>query len=190
MKPITRYIDYLLAVAAVAAVVFSGLAYLRQDGKGEAPPQLPTLDVSTFLGRQLPPLQVLTDSGKLSTLAPARVSCGTLMVFFRSDCPYCEVSAPLWQRLALSNPVVAVSPEVHAAARNWIERHNLDVVQVGTPSDIRQMATEWGVTQVPITLVIGDRGAVTYAKIGQLLSSDTAAITSALRKESSCPMRS
>lgn len=89
----------------------------------------------------------------------------TLLVFFRSDCPACERTAPVWRRLVdrgggrLRSLAVGLEPDASALA--WVRRElpaALAVRPVGTGELLHRL----GVRRVPSTLLVDAGGRLRY----------------------------
>lgn len=163
-------IDIALVLVATAAVAVALVSYFQgreheRVTKIEAAAHMPAY---SLVGKTLPPLDVLA-GGRVVSFNLAEGHRPTLLVVFRSACPACELSAPQWKRITDKLPpnarYVFVSTEGDDVARQWTTRHAFkrqDIVSLARPGDIAL----WGVTAVPLTLLVDAQARVLRAHVG------------------------
>jgi hypothetical protein len=74
-----------------------------------------------------------------------------------------------------------VNGEGSQIATKWLARHELAAANLLIPSGgMTDLAQRWGVTAVPLTILVGTNGAIQQAELGILSSEAFAAIQRAL----------
>jgi len=168
-----RIVDILLVVLATAAVTIAAMSYLRSV-RGSAPPLTLTARSQELIGKVLPRLPVLSTNGGASFAIDSSTA-STVVLVFRSSCPFCERNSPNWRSLtdALAGRarVIAVSAEPIDSARAWLRTHGLKVDSLLIPANPADLSA-WYVPGVPLTLVTDRHARITYAKLGVLSTED------------------
>lgn len=171
-RPRTPFLDTVVAVACVLALSVSGAAYFKAGSSNPAAPVAPSL--VALIGTTLEPLNTLTPTGvrERSFAASGRPQ---LVIAFKSTCPACERTGPIWEEVVRlvrdrSSPfdVVAINTEGDAVARAWLKRHGLDHVELVVPSSAEELVTRWHVPGVPATILLGGDGTVQMAHLGTI----------------------
>jgi thiol-disulfide isomerase/thioredoxin len=94
-----------------------------------------------------------------------------LVIVFKSTCPACERTAPLWKELAAGDTsvdVIAINNEGTGTAREWLARHEITPTDLVIPAAPEDMIAKWGIPGVPVTLVVGNDGSVKAAHLGTI----------------------
>lgn len=93
----------------------------------------------------------------------------TVLAFFKTTCPTCELSFPVWgelaRRYADAVPIVAVSQDPEAKARTWLDRRGFDG-PVHDDTDGYPLSDEHGVTTVPTLVLVDEDGTPVHRSEG------------------------
>ena len=176
-------LDGVLVVLAAAAVTFMGLSYFRNRPAAAVAPSSIASD-DRYIGKALSIASPRADTSAAQGPAASATHCPQLVVFFRSDCPYCEVTAPEWTRIFREThlaSLVVVNAESRDIARSWLLSHNLPTAGLLAADESIELAETWNVTHVPMTVVTDAAGIVTYAHTGVLDHQAAAQVTQALK---------
>jgi thiol-disulfide isomerase/thioredoxin len=168
-----KLLDGVVIAVAIGALGLSAFRLFSERTASPSPPTtaIPALDSLT--GRRLSSLAVLSADGRLTDREFGESSPPTLLVYFRSTCPACESTAPMWRELAQQLPahgrLVAVSVEGIATAKAWLERQGLTADEILIPKDGPTTVYEkWGITGVPLTVALEQGGRIKKAQLGVL----------------------
>jgi peroxiredoxin len=102
-------------------------------------------------------------------LADLTASGPALLAFFKTSCPVCQLSFPVWGELARrygpAVAVVAVSQDPLARARPWLDRHGFEAPAL---DDSLGFATSraYRVQTVPALVLVGPDGRIADASEG------------------------
>lgn len=155
-----------LGVAGVIGVLIDQNLALKRALASRAPS--PGIEA----GSHLPDIQLIDPSGEPHALHALVEQTPLLLGFMTTTCPTCEQNLPQWDRLTArlrSSAFAIVSFDPPEATSRYVQSHGLTwVVWRIDPSAARAAR----ITHVPTTLVIGERGAVIYAKSGVLSDAD------------------
>jgi thiol-disulfide isomerase/thioredoxin len=183
-------VDGMMAVCALAAVVFLGASYLHPRAAATetaSGAQAQIQAVRALESTRLGPLKILTSAGGVDTLN-LRDGKTKLITVFRSTCTYCEMEASTWAELASAYPaveVMAVNMEGIATAQSWLGRQHIRAARVIVPADIGDFVTTWRTSSVPVTLVVDPWGTVEFARLGLLGGPDLDALRQVLASSGS-----
>lgn len=176
----SRLVDSALIVLATAAVVLMGLSYF-QGRRAPATTSGRPPDES-YLGKKVLPTTAGSVTARQET-PTAGPSCPKLVIFFRSNCPYCEATAPQWARIVQDaglESLIVVNAEGRDTATSWLSAHNLPEQVLLGANESLELAKRLDVDHVPVTMVTDAHGAVTYAHSGVVNDQMRADIDSAL----------
>lgn len=174
---IGRIVDGLLVVVLLAALVFFYENSQELRRLREAPPvpvvgqpDQPPLPV----GDSVPALIGLAEDGGIDVFIPGSSDGRMTFAFaFRTDCPFCEATAPVWADFARERPdsvrFVAISVQGRQPAAAWLERHGIVVDQLVAVSSPQDVAIGWGLDVVPTNYVVNQAGVLVGARRGQLI---------------------
>jgi len=180
-------LDGVLVVLAAAAVTFMGLTYFRNQPAAAVVPSSIISDDS-YIGKTLSIASASADTSAAQVSATAATHCPQMVIFFRSDCPYCEATAPEWTRIFREThlaSLIVVNAESRDTARSWLQSHNLPTAGLLTADESTELAKTWNVTHVPMTVVTDAAGIVSYAHTGMLDHQAASQVTQALKKATS-----
>jgi peroxiredoxin len=92
-----------------------------------------------------------------------------LLAFFKSSCPVCLLSFPIWgelaQRYGTAMAVVAVSQDPLAKARPWLDKAGF-LAPVVDDSDGFATSSAYGLESVPTLVLVGTDGRIVDASEG------------------------
>ncbi|MEM6795760.1 MAG: thioredoxin family protein [Acidobacteriota bacterium] len=135
------------------------------------------------IGSETPPLRLEPLSGGNVSLEPS-ADAAALVFAFRTDCPACKKTGPLWNQLATELrghvQIAAVSSEPLDALMAYKGKHlpqyDLFAIQQSALADYK-------ISIVPQTILIGDRGLVLGVWPGELSPGDADSIKRMVARE-------
>ena len=90
----------------------------------------------------------------------------TVLAFFKTTCPVCQMVAPKVEAMARSGArVVAIGEDPAPALAAYRTRHGQDVRTLTEPAPYRVSAA-YGLTSVPTIVLVGENGVVRDAVVG------------------------
>lgn len=170
--PLSRLVPW--AVVAACAVLIVLLAQ-RQRDLSRAYTELRRRTATLQAGDVVPTFHATTLAGATVTVGRSAVAEGRQILFiFRTTCPYCVATLPIWKRVADSlRRVTSVSLELFAVSldsaepsRAYARAHHLAYPVVLFPE--RKLVRLYRVAATPQTLVLNAEGRVLYARTGLL----------------------
>jgi len=122
-------------------------------------------------GTIAPPFDLAAGDGDRAriSLADLNAEGPALLAFFKSSCPVCRLSFPIWGELArrygTAVAVVAVSQDPLAKARSWLDEADF-LAPVVDDSDGFATSRAYGVDTVPTLVLVGADGRIVDASQG------------------------
>jgi hypothetical protein len=183
MAIIRRVLDSLLMLALLASTATLGYSYFAAPQKTAAATTEKLRSAAEQMRGTAPPPVVIYGRGDQPDTLRIDSLQRTLIIVFRSDCRFCEATAPTWSKLSKElspgSSLVAVNTEDPATAEHWVQRHGISAAQLAVPIDIQKFLTSWSIIGVPITAVVSG-GRFAYVHFGVLGDDDVSVLQDAL----------
>lgn len=168
-KSLARGVGFLLLVFIAAfGGVYAGMKF--REARAPAAPSVPESKIQA--GMEFPSEQVEEPQGAAHSTAEL-VSDGAVVMFLKLDCQPCGNMVARWQELAAAGdldgvPTVGITMDAADAIPAYREEKGLDFPIYRDPE--RRFISEWGVSAVPLVVVVGPGGEVveTFASPQQL----------------------
>jgi thiol-disulfide isomerase/thioredoxin len=169
---------------ATIALILVTMNYTRPVSSSAAISPLAGI-VEELEGSTLPAMEGLRTAGGDATPRPWETPKDeySLLIYFRSDCVYCEATAPHWRALIARLPggtsVLGLNTESPEVANEWLAAQEIApdlIIGTADPSSINEA---WHLPAVPSTLLISRTGEVLRARIGALTREDEEAFVAA-----------
>lgn len=185
MRKPEKIVDLILVALCMVAITIAAASYLRASGGGKQQVSTAVIpSVDSIIGTRMAEIPMLLPDGSTRPYSPSLTAVPKLVLFFKSTCSACEENAPNWRDLqhgrARGIQVVAVSNEGAETATRWLTRHGIENARIILPAMPAQLATAWGVTAVPTTLVVGPDGTVLFGRVGALNQADLAQVSATI----------
>jgi len=170
--PVLRFLPW-VALAASAALIY--LLAQRHHDLSRAYTELSRRMVTLHAGDVVPTFRTSTLDGIPVTIGAAGAPEARQVVFiFRTTCPFCRATLPVWSRIAdslrgLPDPpieLLAISLDSVEPTRAYVRANGLPYPVLLFPEP--KLARLYRATAVPLTLVLNGEGRVLYARTGLL----------------------
>jgi peroxiredoxin len=163
-KPTAFLAGCVVLLTVLVAVLAAQMRPLRAQAR-----ELAWRKALPYLGQVQPTLRVRSLSGEELVIGETGPHRAQLLFFFSPSCPYCEESAPGWNRASASLRDAGDSVEVYwislgnaADSREWARTHGVRDPVLMMPAG-KPRAT-WRIKGVPLTLVLDWQGQVRYVR--------------------------
>ena len=127
-----------------------------------------------YIGQVQPTLRVRALSGDEVVLGEALPHRAELLFFFSPSCPYCEQSAPEWNRASALLRTPADSVDVYwvslgdaEGTREWARAHGVRDPVLLMP--VGKARATWRIKGVPLTLALAWQGQVRYVRPASII---------------------
>lgn len=143
------------------------------------------------VGERAPAFKLPGSDGSPRSLGDLTASGPTLLAFFKTGCPTCQLAFPVYgemeRRFRDAAPVVAVSQDAMASTLPWLTDKGFDGIALDDVSNKYAVSAAFDVTTVPTLVLVGGDGSVVATAEGWSRE-DANAIASALGKLTGRPV--
>jgi hypothetical protein len=166
--------DFLTVIVAILALVVGIKTFVIPDERPGLP-DAAQIETSA-LGRVVDSLEVVSPTDS----EPQYLRFGgshQLVLLFRSDCPACQATRPVWETLVatlnVAIPVHAITAEPGGLGNGFLEHSRVRVWHAVSPE---QVSRAFAIPVVPVTLLIAPDGSVAWVKVGRPQPEDVGSI--------------
>jgi len=173
MKPSVRGLELVgLAFAVCLIVVLS----FQNDTLREEIARIRAVALSAYPGMYVPALSVLTTDGRSVQIGAPPPGRRQILFFLRTDCQFSRASLAEWEQVrgraaALGFETFGIAFDSLSSSIPFVQDHDLEFPLVPLPDE--RIAGVFRVSGVPMTMVIDDRGRVTYSRRGVFTGVDS-----------------